>query len=84
MNECGNIRTVLTCPTGRMPILQHNELRDMTATLMTEVCHNVCTEPGLQPLSVLHGQLANCQEGARVDIRVKILQSFPLMYGFIM
>ena len=30
---------------------QHNELRDLTASLLTKVCHNAVTEPRLQPLS---------------------------------
>ena len=33
------------------PIMRHNEVRDLTATLLTEVCHNVATEPSLQPIS---------------------------------
>ena len=33
------------------PSIRHNELRDITATLLTEVCHSVGTKPGLQPLS---------------------------------
>ena len=28
-----------------------NELRDVTASLLSDVCHNVATEPRLQPLS---------------------------------
>ena len=58
-------------PTSGIPTLRHNDLRDLTADLMSEVCPNVCTEPELQPLSgeVLHGRSANCQDGARVDIR---------------
>ncbi len=36
---------------GGFPTLRYNELRDMTASLLTEVCSNVATEPHLQPLS---------------------------------
>ena len=34
-----------------------NEIRDLTAHLLTEVCHNVAVEPHLQPLTgeTLHG-----------------------------
>ena len=35
---------------GSFPIIRHNELRDFTASPPTEVCHNVATEPHLQPL----------------------------------
>ncbi len=72
---CGKNRNVhaLTCPTGGLPTLRHNDIRDLTADLMAEVCNNVCTEPELQPLSgeALQGRSANCQEGARVDIRAE-------------
>ena len=42
----------------------------MTATLLSEVCHDVATEPTLQPISgeVLEGATANSQDGARLDI----------------
>ena len=30
---------------------RHNEVRDMTGSLLKEVCHGVSTEPHLQPLS---------------------------------
>ena len=41
----------MICPYGGFPIIRHNEVRDLTATLLTEVCHNVATEPALQPIS---------------------------------
>ncbi len=46
------------------------DIRDLTATLLTEVCHDVCIEPELQPVSseTLGGASANCQEGARLDV----------------
>ena len=31
--------------------MRHNEIRDVTANLLTEVCHDVRSEPELQPLS---------------------------------
>ena len=41
-----------------------------SVTLLTEVCHNVSIEPGLQPISneILTGATANTQDGARLDI----------------
>ena len=55
--------------------MRHNEVRDITATLLTEVCHGVTTEPHLQPLSgePLSYHSANIQDGARLDVA---------MYGF--
>ena len=36
---------------GGFPIIRHNEIRDLTATLLTEVCSEVSIEPELQPCS---------------------------------
>ena len=65
------VEHAFTCPMGWMTTVRHNEVRDLTADLMSEVCQNVCTKPELQPLpgEILHGRLAICQNGARVDIR---------------
>ena len=44
----------ITCPMEGFPSIRHNELRDVMASLLSEVCHNghnVATEPRLQPLS---------------------------------
>ena len=70
---CGSSFTVdhaMVCPYGSFPSLRHNELRDLTAKALTEVCHNVGTEPQLQPLSgeILLLRSANREDGARLDI----------------
>ncbi len=70
---CGSrfsVKHALSCARGRFPTIRHNEIRNLTATLLTEVCHDVCIEPELQPLSneILTGASANCQDGARLDI----------------
>ena len=62
---------VLSCPKGGLPSLHHNEIRDLTARLLTEVCHQVQVEPELQPVSnpdTFSHATANSQEGARLDI----------------
>ena len=41
----------MICHMGGFPTIRHNEIRDITASLLTEVCNNVATEPLLQPLS---------------------------------
>ena len=71
--SCGSTFTVehaLSCPKGGFPIMQHNEVRDLTANLMTEVCHDVCIEPALQPVTgeLLSGAFANTDDGARLDV----------------
>ena len=72
---CGtkfSIELALSCPRGGFPSIRHNEIRDLTANLLTEVCNDVCIEPDLQPLSgeVLSGSSSNTQDGARLDIAV--------------
>ena len=70
---CGHHFTVehaFICSRGGFPSIRHNELRDITAGLLTEVCRNVGTEPPLQPLSgeQLRLRSANREDGARLDI----------------
>ena len=73
MFACGSNFSVdhaMSCAKGGFPSIRHNEICDLTATLLTEVCQDVCIEPGLQPISneVLTGATANTQDGARLDI----------------
>ena len=58
---------------GGFPYIRHNEIRDITALLLTEVCSNLATEPALQPLSGenMTAHTANTDDGARVDIRAR-------------
>ena len=53
--------------------MRHNELRDLTASLLSEVCHDVGVEPLLQPLSgeILAGRSANVSPEARLDISAR-------------
>ena len=69
------MRHALSCPRGGFPSIRHNEIRDITASLMSEVCHAVGTEPCLQPVTgeQLTHRTANREEGARLDI---VAQSF--------
>ena len=49
---CGkqfSVEHALCCPCGGIPTILHNELRDMTDGLLTELCHSVAS---LQALSV--------------------------------
>ena len=71
--SCGvsfSVERALSCPKGGFPSIRHNEIRDMTATLLTEVCNDVCIEPELQPVTdeELTGSSANSHAGARLDI----------------
>ena len=50
--ECGSsfsVEHALSCARGGFPSIRHNEIGDLTATLLTEVCNDVRIEPVLQP-----------------------------------
>ena len=60
----------LSCPKAGFPTIRHNEIHDLTASLMTEACNDVQFEPDLQPLTgeQLTYTTANVEDGARLDI----------------
>ena len=70
-----SIEHALSCKTGGFPAVRHNEVRDITASMLTEVCHGVATEPHLQLLTgeTMTHRSANTEAGARLDVA---------MYGF--
>ena len=51
--------------------VRHNEVCDLTATLLTEVCHNVANEPSLQPIcaETFPNATANTADDARLDVK---------------
>ena len=70
---CGSTFTAdhaMICRHGGLTFVRHNELRDVTAELLSTVCNNVAIEPPLQPLSgeSLIPLSANRQDDARADI----------------
>ncbi len=70
---CGSrfsVEHALSCPRGAFPIIRRNEIRDLTASVLTEVCHDVRVELDLQPITneTLSAATANTLEGARLDI----------------
>ena len=71
---CGSsfsVEHALSCNRGGLSTLCHNEVRDLTATLLTEVCLNVEVELPLQELSgEILARSANSERGARSDIAV--------------
>ena len=77
--SCGHLFSVehaLTCKTGGFPIIQHNEVRDITASWLSEICHGVAIGPHLQPLTeeVLSHNSAIIDDRARLNVA---------MYGFL-
>ena len=80
-SNCGAQFTVdhaMICHIGGFPTIHHNEICDITASLLTEVCNNVATEPPLQPLSgeSMTARSANTDDGACVDIRARSQDAF--------
>ena len=67
-NTCWMVKgwSQLSCPKGGYPSIRHNELRDLTANLLTEICRGVAIEPTLQPITSerLRGSTANTKDGA--------------------
>ena len=75
---CGQHFTIehaLSCPKGRFPTIQHNEIRNITADLLSGVCHCVGIEPSLQPATgeQFQHKITNREDGARLNI---VAQSF--------
>ena len=65
-------RHALSCDQGDFPILRHNELHDLTGEPLSQMCHNVTTEPHLKPLSgeEMRYNTAITKENARLDLKV--------------
>ena len=69
---CGkkfNVDHALQCPNGGFIHRRHDQMRDLFAGLLNEVCYGVQTEPQLEPIS---GEVlppsSNLQDEARLDI----------------
>ena len=76
MCACGaafNISHALSCKKGGFVSQRHNELRDMTADLLAEVCHDVSIEPQLNELSgeTLVHRTANRSAEARLGVSAR-------------
>ena len=46
-----NLQHALSCPKGGLAIIKHNELRNLTAEILGQVCKNVFIEPLLKLLT---------------------------------
>ena len=59
-----------TCPCGGFPSIYHNEVRDLTASLLNEVCSDVGVEPVIQPVNgkPLQFATANREDGAHLYV----------------
>ena len=65
-----NSNTCFILYLGGFPCILHNELRKITAELLTETSSNVLIEPCLQPLTWEHlsHKSSNTEDNAQVDI----------------
>ena len=71
---CGanfNLTHTLHCAKGGYTHIRHNEIRDTSANLMNEVCHDVEIEPKLQPLQgeSFVNNSTTTEDEARLDIK---------------
>ena len=69
---CGkdfSVEHATSCPSGALPTIQHNDIRDITAELMTEICDNFAVEPKLQTITgeMFQYRSTNTDEEARFD-----------------
>ena len=70
---CGksfSVEHAFSCPCGGFPSICHNEVRDLTASLLSEVCCDVGVEPALLPVDCepLRYVTANREDGAQLDV----------------
>ena len=63
----------LNCPTGGFPAARHNKVRDLLASLLTEVCRDVAVEPVLQPITgeTFQRRSTSTENSAHLDIRAR-------------
>ena len=63
----------MNCKKGGVVTIRHNELRDLTAKKLSEVCYNTKIEPIFVPLSGedLSNRTANRSNEVRLDVRAR-------------
>ena len=63
----------MNCQRGGFIIIRHNEVRDLTAELLAEVCKDVSIEPMLTPLSgeTFVAATASTEDEARCDVAAR-------------
>ena len=67
---------VLSCPKGGLLSLRHNDIRDLTASLLTKLCSRIIVEPELQPVANPDEYpltISNTQNGARLDVAMNVI-----------
>ena len=73
---CGSrfdVNHALSCGRGGDVIMRHNEVRDLTASMLGELCNDIEIEPMLQPLTgeQMRHRTAVTGDEARLDVRAR-------------
>ena len=63
-----NIDHTLNCKLGGYVTMRHNNIRDLEASLLREVCRDIKVEPELLPIGNVETQSANKADKARLDV----------------
>ena len=73
MGHHSNVDHALICKCGGFIAIRHNDIRDFTANVLTEVCRDVTKEPLLQPLTgeKFDNKSTITEDDARVDISAR-------------
>ncbi len=68
-----DVTHAMNCKKGGFVHIRHNELRDLDASLLAQVCKDVAIEPSLLPLTgeILALTSANTYDNARLDIKAR-------------
>ena len=66
-----DIQHSIRCKKGDFIYVKHNDLRDLTANMMSEVCKDTKIKPKVTPLSggEVQGKMSNKLNEAKEDIR---------------
>ena len=64
-------RHAMSCQKGGFISIRHDQIRDITCSLLKEVCSDVTKEPLLQPLQEFNYKSANIEQEERVNISAR-------------
>ena len=66
-----DIQHAMSCKKGGFITIRHNDLRDLTANLLTEVCKDVDIEPQLLPVTdeTFENRTTNTSNEGKVDMK---------------
>ena len=74
-----DVNHALSCGIGGFVITRHNEVRDLTASMLGEFCNDVEIEPMLQPLAGEQMRLRTAITGDEADVKGDLKRKFLLI-----